>query len=245
MRGITITVGLLLLWQLFVWLFKLPPYILPSPILVGHTLIKQFNLILSQSIFTVIETLLGLIGAIILGCITAILMAYINSVKHWLKPVLLISQALPTFAIAPLFVIWLGYGIYSKIAITILMLYFPITNNFFDGLVRTDRGWLDLAKIMNASRFRTLLFIRIPAAIPNLITGLRIATAGAPMGAVIGEWVGASKGLGFLILNANARMQIDMMFAALFILILWSLILYFGVDFLLKKLNWQKELSHA
>lgn len=242
LKGIYTTIGLLVFWQLFVMLTKLPPYILPSPILVGTVLIQQFPMFVSESIPTIIETLSGLFGAICLGCFIALSMAYIATLRHCLRPILLISQALPTFAIAPLFVIWLGYGMSAKIATTILMLFFPIASSFFDGLSRTEASLLDLAHIMKASRYRTLLYIRIPAAIPNLVTGLRVATAGAPMGAVIGEWVGASKGLGFLMLNANARMQIDVMFAALFILILWSLLLYFTVDFLLKKyINWQKE----
>lgn len=235
MRGIIITFTLLLLWQIIVIIFKLPSYILPSPVLSAKTIIEQFPLLVSQSLPTMMETLLGLLGAIIFGCFTALLMAYITTLRNWIRPVLLISQALPTFAIAPLFVIWLGYGMSSKIALTILILYFPITSNFFDGLINTNLSYLDLAKIMQASRFRTLLFIRIPAALPNLASGLRIATAGAPMGAVIGEWVGASKGLGFLMLNANGRMQIDIVFAALFILIFWNLLLYFGVDYFLKK----------
>jgi putative hydroxymethylpyrimidine transport system permease protein len=242
MRGLMITGGLLLIWQLFVILADLPAYILPSPLMVGKVIIQQFPLLLSQSIPTLAETLLGLAGALCLGCLTALGMAYIEPLRHWLKPVLLISQALPTFALAPLFVIWLGYGMSAKIAVTTLMLFFPIASSFFDGLTRTEPALLDLARIMRASRFQTLLRIRLPAAIPSLVTGIRVAAAGAPMGAVIGEWVGASKGLGFLMLNANARMQIDVMFAALVFLILWSLLLYFSVDFLLKKyVNWQKE----
>lgn len=241
-KSLCAILGLILFWQLFVMITQLPSYILPSPILVSTVLIQQFPMFMSQSIPTILETLSGLLGAIFLGCLIALLMAYIATLRHCLKPILLISQALPTFAIAPLFVIWLGYGMSAKIATTILMLFFPIASSFFDGLSRTDASLLDLAHIMKASRLKTLLYIRIPAAIPNLVTGLRVATAGAPMGAVIGEWVGASKGLGFLMLNANARMQIDVMFAALFILIVWSLLLYFTVDFLLKKyINWQRE----
>jgi putative hydroxymethylpyrimidine transport system permease protein len=235
MRGLIILCTLILLWQLLVTGFHLPPYILPSPLLTAKTIFTQFPLLLSQSIPTLVETLLGLGGALIFGCFTALLMAYIRSIKIWITPILLISQALPVFAVAPLFVIWLGYGLSAKIALTILMLYFPITSNFFDGLTHTPREFLDLAKIMQASRFHMLLWIRIPAALPHLASGLRIATASAPMGAMIGEWMGASKGLGFLMLNANGRMQIDMVFAALFMLIFWNLLLYFTVDHFLKK----------
>jgi len=241
-RGLTGLLFIILFWQLFIIITKLPPYILPGPLAVAKTFIQQLPLLLSQSVPTVTETLLGLFGAIILGVLTAMTMAYIQLIRHWLKPILLISQALPTFAVAPLFVIWFGYGISAKIAVTILMLFFPITSAFFDGLRRTDTGWLDLAHILEANKWQTLWHIRVPAALPALVSGLRVATAAAPIGAVIGEWVGASKGLGFLILNANARMQIDVMFAALFMLVLWSLLLYFSMDYILRKyVNWQVE----
>jgi len=233
-RLILIIFSLIIVWELFVVAFKLPEYILPTPYQTAKTFIAQFQLIATQSIPTIIETLIGLLGAIVIGSLTALLMAYLKTLKDWLKPVLLISQALPTFAIAPLFVIWMGYGMPAKIATIILMLYFPIASSFFDGLSHTKSEFLDLAKISKATKLTTLFYIRVPAALPHFATGLRVATAGAPMGAIIGEWVGSSKGLGFLILNANARMQIDVLFAALLMLILWNFVLYFSLDWLLK-----------
>jgi putative hydroxymethylpyrimidine transport system permease protein len=241
-RGIIVFVSLFLIWQAIVSVLQLPVYILPGPFLVIHTWISQYSLLFHQTIPTLLETVIGLILGIFFGCIIALLMSLIKPVRYWVMPLLLISQALPTFAIAPLLVIWFGYGMASKIVTTILMLFYPVTSSFFDGLRRTDSAWLDLAQTMNASRWRILWFIRVPAALPALASGIRVATAIAPIGAVIGEWVGASSGLGFLMLNANARMQIDVMFAALVNIILLSLILYFCVDKLLKKLIfWQVE----
>jgi putative hydroxymethylpyrimidine transport system permease protein len=243
-RGMVVILGLLALWQLLVFLLKLPPYILPTPIQVFITLYQQAPLIAAQTLPTIIETLLGLVLGALLGSFMAFSMAIMQPVRLWLMPVLVISQALPTFAIAPLLVIWLGYGIASKIAITILMLFFPVASAFFDGLCHVPQGWLDLAYIMNASRWQILWRIRIPAALPSLATGLRVATVAAPIGAVIGEWVGSSSGLGFLMLNANARMQIDLMFSALLVLIAFSLALYFSVDYLLRVIiPWQKNNS--
>jgi putative hydroxymethylpyrimidine transport system permease protein len=242
LRGIIILCGLILTWEIIVRFFQLPPYILPSPILVFKTAYTNKSLILTEAIPTVIETLLGLWLGTILGCITAITMAFFRPLKLWLLPVLLISQAVPTFAIAPLLVIWFGYGLTSKIVTTILMLFFPITSAFFDGLRRTEPGWLDLAKTMNAKKWRIFWLIRIPASLPSLASGLRVATAIAPIGAIVGEWVGASHGLGYLMLNANARMQIDLMFSALFAIIVFSLLLYFTVDKLLRiAIPWQTE----
>jgi putative hydroxymethylpyrimidine transport system permease protein len=244
LRGIIILCGLIFIWQLIVVAFQLPPYILPSPWLVFKTGYANKALIFSEAMPTIIETILGLLLGTLLGCVTAITMAFFRSLKLWLLPILLISQAIPTFAVAPLLVIWFGYGLTSKIVTTILMLFFPITSAFFDGLRRTDLGWLDLAKTMNAKKWRVFWLIRIPAALPSLASGLRVATAIAPIGAVVGEWVGASRGLGYLMLNANARMQIDLMFAALFSIVTFSLLLYFTVDKLLRlAIPWQIENS--
>lgn len=237
-RGIIVIFTLFILWQMLVWVFQFPIYILPGPFLVLKTLYLQAPLIAAQAWITILETLIGLFLATFFGCLLALTMAYFQPLRLWLLPILIISQALPTFAIAPLLVIWFGYGMASKIATTLLMLFFPIASNFFDGLKRTEQSWLDLAKIMNASRWNILWQIRVPAALPSLASGLRIATAAAPIGAIIGEWVGSSNGLGFLMLNANARMEIDLMFAVLLVIIVFGIILYFSVDALLKKLIW-------
>jgi putative hydroxymethylpyrimidine transport system permease protein len=241
-RGILITIVLLLVWQVIVLLLHLPPYILPSPLLVFHALSQSFTIILQQAVPTIFEAGLGFICSLIFGCFGALILVYCRPARIWFLPILLVSQALPTFAIAPLFVIWFGYGVASKIATTTLMLFFPITSSFYDGLCRTPQGYLDLAQTMNATKWRTLLQIRIPAALPSLASGLRLAATYAPMGAVIGEWVGASRGLGFLILNANSRMQIDLMFAAIIILIALTLVFYFVIDYVLKKfITWKPE----
>ena len=223
-------IGIFSLWQLIIFLFQLPPYILPTPWAVIHTAYLRADLIMHETFITMIETILGLFFGIVFGCSTALVMAFWRPFKIGLLPILLISQAIPTFAIAPLLVIWFGYGMAAKIVTTIIMLFFPITSTFFDGLRRTDLTWEDLAKTMNAKKWRFFWYVRIPAALPNLASGLRVAAAIAPIGAIVGEWVGASQGLGFLMLNANARMQIDLMFAGLFVLVIFSLVLYFIID---------------
>jgi len=156
--------------------------------------------------------------------------------------VLVVSQAIPVFAIAPLLVLWLGYGLGSKIAMATLIIYFPVTAAFFDGLRRTEPGWLDLAQVMGGTRWSVLWRVRVPAALPALASGLRVAAAVAPIGAIVGEWVGASAGLGYLMLHANARMQVDVMFAALFVLALLAVTLYALIDGVLRRLlPWQPD----
>jgi putative hydroxymethylpyrimidine transport system permease protein len=141
-----------------------------------------------------------------------------------------------------LLVLWLGYGMASKVAMAVLIIYFPITAAFYDGLRRADPEMLDLVRLLGASRFDTIRLIRLPAALPALASGLRVGASVAPIGAVVGEWVGSSGGLGYLMLHANARMQIDLMFAALLVLAAMALALYLAVDRLGRRLApWQVE----
>jgi putative hydroxymethylpyrimidine transport system permease protein len=130
----------------------------------------------------------------------------------------------------------------SKIAMAVLIIFFPVTAAFYDGLRSTEPEWLELARVMKAKPLAVIRHIRIPAALPAFASGLRVATAVAPIGAIVGEWVGSSKGLGFYMLHANARMQIDTMFAALAILAILALTLYFFVDRTMSKIVfWQPE----
>lgn len=239
LRGTISFIGLVFIWHLSVVLFDIPPYILPAPLSVLFAGSGNGFLIFKNFIPTLVETLLGLFFGCIVGVFAALLMSLVKPVRHWLLPILLISQALPTFAIAPLLVIWFGYGMASKIIMTMIMLFFPVTNAFFDGLKNTPNDYLDVANVMGASHIRTVFLVRVPSALPSLATGIRHATAIAPIGAVVGEWVGSSRGLGYLMLNAHARMQIDLMFACLFVIILMSLVLYFIVDWVLyKRTSW-------
>ena len=241
-RGFVITISLLALWQAIVLISGSPPFILPSPLLVGVALNDHAGLIAEHALITIIEILIGLGIGILLGIATALLMAGYVPLASWMLPVMVVSQAIPVFALAPLLVLWLGYGMASKIAMAVLIIYFPITAAFHDGLRRVDRGWLDLAATMGAGGAAELRYIRIPAALPALASGVRVATAIAPIGAIIGEWVGSSAGLGYLMLHANARMQIDLMFAALLALAVFAVMLYSVVDIGLRRLTgWQPE----
>ncbi|MEN9916657.1 MAG: hypothetical protein RLY40_589 [Pseudomonadota bacterium] len=231
---VCIPIGLILIWECLIHILQLPNYILPTPFEVLQSLINHASLIALQALPTVAEILLGLFFGIILGVSIALSMCLFRSVHAFLLPLLLVSQALPVFAIAPLLVLWFGYGVTAKIITTTFMLFFPITSNFLDGLKQTPENYLNIAKIMNSSRWQILYQIRIPAGLPNLASGIRLATAMAPLGAIIGEWVGSNQGLGFLLLNANAQMQIDLMFAVLLVIFFLGILLYSLVNTLLK-----------
>lgn len=244
LRGLVIFLGLIVAWQALVWLTGVERYILPGPLAVAGALAARWSLLAGHAGYTILEILLGLAFGTLLGAASALLIAAFRPARQWLLPVLVVSQAVPVFALAPLLVLWFGYGLASKVAMATLIIYFPVTAAFTDGLRRTDPGWLDLARTMGGSRLAVLRVIRVPAALPALASGLRVATAVAPIGAVVGEWVGSSAGLGYLMLHANARLQVDLMFAALFVLAVFAVLLYFTVDRLLRlALPWQAEQS--
>ncbi|MEM1388847.1 MAG: ABC transporter permease subunit, partial [Pseudomonadota bacterium] len=148
---------------------------------------------------------------------------------------LVFAQAVPVFALAPVITLWLGYGAPSKIVMVMLVIYFPVTSTFFDGLMRLPQGHHDLAQAMGARPWRKLIYLQVPNALPSLGSGLRLAAVYAPFAVVIGEWVGSSKGLGYLMLLSNGRGQTDQMFAALIVLASLSVTLFFIIDSLAKR----------
>ena len=202
-----------------------PAFILPSPQKVLTALVDNRILILEHTLVTATEVIIGLLLGVLLGAATALFLMVSKSAHRFLMPLLVLSQAIPVFALAPLLTLWFGYGLLSKILMTLLIIYFPVTSTFYDGLRNTPQGYLNLAHTMRASSLSVLMKVRVPAALPSLISGLRLAAVYAPIGAVIGEWVGSSQGLGYLMLLANGRVKTDLMFAALIVLCLFTLLL--------------------
>ena len=217
-------------WQLVVSATGLPRFILPGPSLVGETIWESRALIIEHALITMTEVLVGLTLGAVLGGLSAIGLAASPMARALVRPMLVFGQAIPVFALAPVLTLWFGYGLGSKIVMALLIIYFPVTSAFFDALMRTNRDWLDLARVMGATPARIMWHIRIPAALPGFGTGLRLAAVYAPIGAIIGEWVGASKGLGYLMLLANGRAKTDLMFAALIVLAIFALLLHTAVS---------------
>ena len=228
--------GLLFAWEAGVRLAGTPDYILPAPSRVLATLWSKGGLILPDALVTFGEMTGGLLIGSALGIASALAMARAPVLERALGPLLVVAQSLPVFAIAPLLVVWLGFGLGSKLAMATLIIFFPVSTSFLEGLRRTDAGLVDLARLHRAGPRDILLLIRLPAALPALGAGLRVAAAAAPIGAIVGEWVGASSGLGLVMLHANARMQTDMVFAALAILVGFSVLLWTLVGALTRRL---------
>ena len=242
LRPLIVFAGLLVVWQAVVSLFGVAPFILPAPLDVLTTAIARADVLAGHAWVTILEIFLGLVFGTAFGALSALTMAYFRSARSWILPVLVASQAIPVFALAPILVLWFGFGMAPKVVMATLIIYFPVTAAFYDGLRRTETGWLDLAQTMGATKWAMLRRIRLPAALPAFASGLRVAAAVAPIGAVVGEWVGSSAGLGYYMLLMNGRVQTDAMFAALFVLALAAVAIYFAIDAILRHtITWQPE----
>ena len=205
-RSLTVFASLLLLWGL-VTLGDIPAFLLPSPSAVAQALWNDRAYLAYHTLITAAEIACGLLAGVLLGAVLALCMIYSPRLQRWLMPLVLTSQAIPVFALAPLLVLWFGFGMSAKVVMAVLVIFFPVTSAFFDGLRRVNNDYLDLARTLRASSWAQLRHVRLMAALPAFGSGLRMAAAVAPIGAIIGEWVGSAEGLGYVMLNANARRQ--------------------------------------
>lgn len=217
-------------WILACWLGDLPTVVLPTPDKVFHAFIARFDLLMSEGWVTVKETLYGFILAIIIGIPMAVAIANSRPLNLMFYPLLIALQSVPKVALAPIILVWLGTGMKSKLAIVWLVAFFPIIVDTVAGLRSTPRELLELADSLRASPMQVFLKVQFPAALPFVITGAKVAITLAVIGAVIGEFVGASEGLGFLLLSATSQLDTPLAFAALFALSFLGIAAYLLVE---------------
>lgn len=235
LRGLLALGFALLLWQAAVWISDVPPFILPGPLRVGQALMANTAMLADHARFTAANLLAGLLAGVALGVVTALNLAMSPAARLLVRPLLIFAQAMPVFALAPVITLWLGYGGASKILIVALVVYFPVASTFFDGLMRLPPALADMAQLMRATPMRRLLLLQTPNALPALASGVRMAVVYAPFAVIIGEWVGSSRGLGYLMLMANGRGQTDLMFAALLLLAAQGLLLFAVVEWITRR----------
>lgn len=229
-------------WHFTVAKFNMPPWLLPSPYKVTEALWDARDLIWNHAKITILETTSGFFLAILLGILVSTLLTLFPAAKRTLYPFLIFSQTIPLIAIAPLLILWLGYGLLPKIAIVILVCFFPIAVSLIQGMEVSDRDLLNLLRSMGATRWQIFRHVRWPYAVPSLFTGLKISATYSVMAAVIGEWLGASQGLGVFLTRSSNNFLTDRVFAAIIAISALSLI-YFGLITLLTKilLPWYKQ----
>jgi len=241
---ILISVGaIVLIWQALVWTFKFPAFILPSPweVVLRFGSAMADGTLLRNTAFTLLEVILGLL----IGCLLAIFLGYFLGRSRFLEriisPILVASQAIPVVAVAPLLVIWFGPGLVSKVLICALIVFFPVLVNTVVGIRAVSEHLRDLMKSFRATRIQVLRYLEVPGAMPIFLGGLRIGATLSVIGAVVGEFVGSDRGLGFLISIARGQYDTALVFVAILTLIILALVLY-GAVLLLEHyfLKWQK-----
>ncbi len=234
---------MLLVWQLVASLGGFPAFILPTPEQVGIRFaqaITDGTLIRNTSV-TLVEVLAGLSLGVFIATTLGYLLARSLHLEHLLSPYIVASQSIPVVAIAPLLVIWFGPGIFSKILICALIVFFPVLVNTVVGVRSVPDDLRDLMHSMQASRWQTLRYLELPAALPVFLGGLRIGATLSVIGAVVGEFVGANNGLGYMVNYARGLFDTALVFVAVFTLIGMALILYGLVSLLEKRLLWWQQ----
>ncbi len=235
LRKLTPLVGILaflLAWQFVVFAWKMPPYLLPSPVAVAQTFVSELPDLLRHGWVTTYEMLAGYALAVSIAIPLAIAITSSARFNEFVMPTMLFFQIVPKVAIAPLFLVWFGVGPTPKILVAFLISFFPIVIDAAVGLRSMSTEMADLARSMGATRFQVFARFRLPTSLPYLFSGLKVAATLAIAGTVVGEFVGADKGLGYLLLVTNSNMQTSLMFATIVALTIIGLVFYYLVELL-------------
>ncbi|MGM9521048.1 MAG: ABC transporter permease [Oscillospiraceae bacterium] len=228
---------LLLLWQGAAMLEIVPSYMLPSPVDVVEAFIGDFSILCQNAGATLQEAFLGLFVGVTLGFFSAVMMDAFEWLRRAFYPLMVITQTIPTVAIAPLLVLWFGYEMTPKIILIVITTFFPLTVGLLDGFRAADKDAINLMRAMGASRVQIFRYIKCPSALPQFFSGLRIAAAYSVVGAVISEWLGGFKGLGVYMTRVKKAFAFDKMFAVIFLISAISLVLMWLIGVLERKLT--------
>ncbi|QXE20162.1 ABC transporter permease [Clostridium sp. 001] len=229
-----------LIWQLTINFAHVPQYIIPSPLDILKTLVSDFQNIMENTQTTLYESFIGFFISIIFSFILAVIMDSFEIVRKSIYPILLISQTIPTIAIAPLFIIWFGFGVLPKIIVVVMVCFFPIVVSLVDGFEKVDRDYINLFSTMKASKLQTFYHLKLPYAMVNFFSGLKIAATYMIMSAIIGEWLGGDNGIGVYMVRAKNAYQLDKVFASILVIVIVSIIIIYIIDFIGKKIiHWK------
>ena len=235
-------VGILILWQLISSLGIVDSFMLPSPIQVVRAFVSEFPSLMEHTVITLSEAFLGLGLGVLLGFIMAIFMDQFDALYKAFYPLIVLTQTIPTVAIAPLLVLWFGYEMTPKVILIVITTFFPITVGLLNGFKSVDQDSVNLLRAMGAGRLQIFRYIKLPGALSQFFSGLRISASYAVVGAVISEWLGGFGGLGVYMTRVKKAFSFDKMFAVIFLISIISLLLMKGVDLLQKKcMPWEKK----
>lgn len=240
--GVIVLMALTAMAEIAVRVFDVEPFVLPAPSAVFADLAARPQLYAEQAWITFYETIVGFGLAVVFGLTAAILITYSRLLQTILFPLIVLLQIVPKVAIAPLLIVWVGFGLGSKIIIALLVAFFPIVVDTITGLRAAEQDLVDLVRVLKGSKWQEFTKVRLPYALPFIFSGLKVAVTLAVIGAIIGEFVGASKGLGYLIMVANSELRLDMSFAAILLLSAMGLGLYAVVSLIQRLVApWSQE----
>ena len=231
-RWVRILAPLLLLslllgtWEILVHWFDVKPFILPAPSQILVAFGENFAMLSWHGAVTFSEILLGLLLGGLGGFLLAIVVFYSPLLHKALYPLIIGSQMIPVFAIAPILIVWMGYGLWPKVTVAALISFFPLVVTVSDGLREPSEEAVDLFRSLGATRRQIFWKLRLPASMPTVFSGLKVSATLAVVGATIGEWVGSHQGLGYLMLQSNARLRMNLVFAAIMMLAILGLLLF-------------------
>ncbi|MBD7968673.1 ABC transporter permease [Paenibacillus gallinarum] len=223
---LTAVILFLAVWQIAVPLFHIEKWILPSPADITKEAIAQASSLTEHTWATVQLTLLGFFIGTGVGLLTAMLLHLVPFLKSALYPLLILSQNIPTIALAPLLMIWFGFGLLPKIIVITLVCFFPVAISTMDGLTQTDRGMMNYMRMAGASKAQIFRKLEVPHALPSVFSGVKIAATYSVMGAVIAEWIGTDRGIGYYMMLQKSAYRTDRVFVAMAIIVLLSLVLF-------------------
>jgi NitT/TauT family transport system permease protein len=230
-RPVALLVACFVAWWVITAADLVRSYLVPSPGRTLQVMVDKRGYIGHHGWVTTYETLLGFAIAVVVGVLVAMIMVYSTSIERTLYPILLFAQVVPKVAIAPLLVVWLGFGLAPKVVVAVLIAFFPVVISMVTGLKAVDPEMIQLSATMGAGPLQTFTKIRFPASLPYLFSGLKVAVTLAVTGAVVGEFVGANEGLGYVIQQANGNLDTPMLFAGLLVMSLIGVVLFVLVEF--------------
>ncbi len=215
---------LLLIWELAVRWTAMPVYILPGPVQIGRTLVTNWGLLMNHTSTTLTEAAMGFCLAVAVAFVTAFILNQVYWLNQALQPLLVVSQTIPIITLAPLFLIWFGWGMLPKVLVVILVCFFPVVINLLNGLNSVDPDLINLFRSMGAGRWTIFRMVKLPSALPGFFAGMKISASYGIMAAVIGEWLGAQQGLGYYMTIAQKSFRVDRVLAAVMIISALSLL---------------------
>ena len=223
MAPVAVTAGIVAVWELAVVIFQIPGYVLPSPIQVAAALIQERGILASHGLVTVAEALTGIAISLVFAVILGVVMDCFPLARRGIYPILVATQTVPMIVMAPILIIYMGFGVGPKILTVVLMCFFPVAVSFCDGLAQVDEEYVNLVRSYGAGRWKAYRLVKIPASVPALISGLKVAATYSISGAVVGEWIGAQKGLGYYLLRVKNGYMLDKVFACVAVIVFLSL----------------------